>query len=1128
LIGRTASLDSDDQWNMVASDTTQDQAVALARTGKSFIIQGPPGTGKSQTITNLIADFVAKGKRVLFVCEKRAALDVVFNRLNQASLGGLATLIHDSQEDKKSFIMDLKDRYEVWIKIAPQLENFQSERAHIISACHHNFNPILQFDAVMSSRPNDNGQSIRQLITRQASLSLTNTEVGPETREKLPSPFEWDQNQSLIRQSMLTLKELFGSNSLAELPHARLSRSTIEAEDSFAQTKSFVELAEPLSDDISAIFEALDIADADKISVTGAQKLSSIANRMEETNLSDNLPLLDEQSKLSQVAKKHAADIQTLEKALQGAETTAEGWHNRLSYEDTQSALAVAEKHETSFWRFLKGQWRTLKKTVNNSYDFKAHAIRPDYQSVLEKLNAVYFAETAIAEKDSELEELFGTKKPSELLKLRDEVVKSSLDDRLMSHLIQMNADTLRQHISQLASIDSKMVRFVELLQQYFDNVGDHSISEASETIRDIRENLDDLPTIIPLLQQSYKADQKTGYILRHVKLDAPSLEALIVDEAITTHIRQEPDLLSFNIQKLSDCSLRSAKAQELLLHKNAENIVAAVHHNFLQHVRHSTLSVSGMDQQGKAFKKMYANGRRELEHEFGKSMRYKSIREVSSGDTGVVVGDIKPIWLMSPLSVSDTLPLKTDLFDVVIFDEASQIPVEDGIPALCRAPQLIVVGDEMQLPPTSFFSSSTDDEDIELEVQENGERFNIALDADSLLTQAAKHLPATLLAWHYRSRSEALISFSNAAFYNGNLVTIPDQKMTSKLKLGPPIKSDAEHSGKVACENLLAAPLSFHIVEDGVYESRANRAEAKLIASMVQELLANEVGKSIGIVAFSEAQQSCIETALEELASEYSDFATRLDEEFNREEDGEFTGLFVKNLENVQGDERDIIILSICYAPGPSGKMVMNFGPINQRGGEKRLNVIFSRAKQNMAVVTTIRSDAITNTHNDGANALRTFLAFAEARANGDTDRGRAALTSINTDIQEVFSAAPPVDPVREAISTVLREKGMLVEEYVGSAGFRCDLAIVDKDQPQYRLAILLDSGLANDQSGSYERFVFKPNILRAFGWRVVDVTRHSWRENPDSVIDYILNAKIRIFRNSILNKVSQISFGG
>ena len=222
--------------------------------------------------------------------------------------------------------------------------------------------------------------------------------------------------------------------------------------------------------------------------------------------------------------------------------------------------------------------------------------------------------------------------------------------------------------------------------------------------------------------------------------------------------------------------------------------------------------------------------------------------------------------------------------------------------------------------------------------------------------------------------------------------------------------------------------------------------------------MLRRESGLSLGIVAFSEAQQGAIETALEALAAEDTDFAARLEREYVREDDDQFNGLFVKNLENVQGDERDVIILSICYAPGTDGKMLMNFGPINQRGGEKRLNVIFSRARHRMAVVSTIQAEAITNVHNEGASALRAFLQFARASAAGEFDRAQAVLGVLNQGARAAFTRQARADGIRDALAEALRGRGYPVRTNVGRSQFRCDLAIVDESGTGYALAILLD----------------------------------------------------------------------
>ena len=414
--------------------------------------------------------------------------------------------------------------------------------------------------------------------------------------------------------------------------------------------------------------------------------------------------------------------------------------------------------------------------------------------------------------------------------------------------------------------------------------------------------------------------------------------------------------------------------------------------------------------------------------------MRYKSIRDLAAGDTGQVIQDLKPIWLMSPLSVSDTLPLDPELFDGVIFDEASQIPVEEAIPAIYRSHQAIIVGDEMQLPPTTFFAAGRSEEESVV-VEEEGERIEVDLDSDSFLTQAAQNLPSTMLAWHYRSRYESLISFSNASFYGGNLFTIPDRQRAMENQ--PEIRVTSPEQGKPNAGALLSRSISFHFVENGIYEERTNPNEAAYIAQLVRALLQQENKLSIGVVAFSQAQQTEIESALHRLADEDGDFGTRLETEYVREEHDVFCGLFVKNLENVQGDERDIIIMSVCYGHDRGGRMVMNFGPINQRGGEKRLNVMFSRAKHHMALVSSIRHTDITNDYNDGANNLKNFLQYAEAVSKGDVTTARRVLESLNPLSRKALAPLTKGDAVVEQLAAALRDRGHSVDLNVGQSKF-------------------------------------------------------------------------------------------
>lgn len=332
----------------------------------------------------------------------------------------------------------------------------------------------------------------------------------------------------------------------------------------------------------------------------------------------------------------------------------------------------------------------------------------------------------------------------------------------------------------------------------------------------------------------------------------------------------------------------------------------------------------------------------------------------------------------------------------------------------------------------------------------------------------------------------------------SGVLTSVTTTSIPSPI---PSARLSGEQVGDAGAEALLARNVSFHHVVRGVYESRRNSAEATYVAELVRSLLAKETGLTIGVAAFSEAQQGEIEDALQRLATQDPIFASNLETEETREDGDQFLGLFVKILENVQGDERDIIIMSVCYAPGPTGRMVMNFGPINQRGGEKRLNVIFSRARQHMAIVSSIRGNQITNDHNDGANALRRFLEYTEALSVGDGARANSILELVNP-MQRRSLQGNASSPVVEGLALALRQRGLIVEVDHGRSRFRCDLAIRHSEHDDHYLAVLVDTQERTTLGSVDERSIVHPMILESFGWRVIHVLTKDWWSQPDVVL--------------------------
>ncbi len=1090
------------QHLVIPCDATQATAIARARTGASYIIQGPPGTGKSQTITNLIADYVARGKRVLFVCEKRAAIDVVFHRLRQQGLDELCCLIHDSQTDKKAFIQNLKQTYEKFLNPAELDQQAEGARATTIRAMEQDLNQLEHFSQVMRQAAGQTGIPVRSLLRRLVELQGAARELPPRTEELLPEYSLWLQHGEVVSRLLAAFQEMGETLCFAKHPLRWLGRGVLEADRPLEMLSTGLDKAEDL---MEAIETALELSDLPAELWDTFEEIRAILN------FSVRAQPLAERNLLGALSKGEGAiafdalaeELDEKSRRLAAASEKASGWKEPLSADDTQNALAQARSLEKSVFRFLQPSFWRLKRTLQERYDFKRHAITPLWSKVLQELADEQAAKAAF---DTASENARKEWRTDDVEAFRA-LVTDLRADKLSAHpsvkaLLRKLAgnEEAAGLIESLAAIHARIGELDAELSSLLAEHQQFDFPELAELLAKLREQSGLLAELSPVLGDLLELPENFSRALRHADVPLTEFEAAIGHKSLNQVYRQDRAVNRFDGRLLARKMEQLEKHHREWLGLNARCLRAAVRKKFLEHVNISSLPASQLEQEQKAFKKSYAAGRRDLEHEFGKTMRYKSIRDLAAGDTGQVIQDLKPIWLMSPLSVSDTLPMDPDLFDVVIFDEASQIPVEEAIPAIYRSHQAIVVGDEMQLPPTTFFAAARTDEESVM-VEEEGERFEVDLDSDSFLTQSARNLSSTLLAWHYRSRFESLISFSNSAFYSGNLFTIPDRQRAAEQR--NELIVTATEQVEANADELLARSISFHFMQHGVYEDRRNPNEAAYIAGLVRTLLARGTGLSIGVVAFSEAQQSEIEDALSRLADDDSAFAAQLETEFVREENDIFCGLFVKNLENVQGDERDVIIMSVCYGHDHSGRMLMNFGPINQRGGEKRLNVIFSRAKHHMAIVSSIRHPDITNDYNDGANSLKNFLQYADAVSRGDESQARRVLENLNPLSRKALAPLNPDDAVVTQLAEALRVRGHAVDKSVGQSKFRCDLAVRSNTDSFYQLGILIDTEGHYANPNLLDRYLMQPSILRAFGWRFALVLTKDWYHNRNDVLD-------------------------
>jgi DNA polymerase III delta prime subunit len=1084
------------RYPVIEMDPSQEKSVLNARSGESYVIQGPPGTGKSQTITNLIADFIGQGKRVLFVCEKRAALDVVFNRLTGVGLGALCSLVHDSQQNKRDFIQELEEIYTRWTSDArpKTMAMLTDERTALLRRISEALADVRVHIKAMSWAAVGTNEALYSVIDR--ALSAPAMGLDDNDRDLLPDLSDWLEYEDAVDRALTGTKGLAGGQCLSQRPERLLTPALWADEKTLDQVPeraaNLASRAKRLSGIDADLFGEITTAGAGFAQIQFAARVAAMAEV-------GQLGLLAPASRESRQFKGELRLVDEKKRALAAATEKASAWTERLTPDETKTALRLAQDKEGKVLSFLSSPWRQLKKTISARTRTVDAAVAPTVVDLLSQLDAEHTAREALAETKRQAAGRYGFDDFGALSKLVSEraagrMAEGAAADPILAKVVSDPANSERQvlALARHAPVVEGLLEEATGLIDGLDTLALSDLAPALDALALSRPHLRDLKF---MLQPLAEAPASIWHCLRNLDLPTDQLHAEILSETVRRSLLQTPGLTAIDHSMLERARTKIAESRNALQEVNASLLELRAMETFDSHIALTAEMDRNLSMEDRARKSSYAKARRALEHEFKKTRAYRSPREMLGGPAGALIPDIKPIWLMSPLSVADVLPLDSDLFDVVIFDEASQIPVEDAVPTLMRAPQIIVVGDEMQLPPSRFFGSS----DAAEEFDDAEEDLNFELEQDSFLTLAAERLKSTMLSWHYRSRSEELISFSNGAFYNGQLLTIP---ATQNRQQQPQIDVLDAGAPPLTASEVLARPISYHMINDGVYALRRNAEEARYIAHLLRDILAQKSQKTIGIVAFSEAQQSEIENALRDLARTDKDFSRKLETEFEREKDGEFIGLFVKNLENVQGDERDIILLSICYAPPENGKMRMNFGPINKVGGEKRLNVIFSRAKENMIVVSSITSEQITNDYNAGANALKTFLRYAQLASTGDKQGAGLALKAVmsNTDRSE-----KSVNVAAEQIAAALQEREFVAVVHHGMSRFCVDVAVRQADEADFKLAILIDSKETYATHATLEVLTERAILLEAFGWKAVTVTLREWRDNPTGVVEVV-----------------------
>ncbi len=1036
------------------ADSSQIIAANDCALGKNFILQGPPGTGKSQTITNMIVNAIYQGKTVLFIAEKMAALEVVQKRLNSLSLGKFALEAHSAKADKSSLMSQFEQRVELgstlspkedYLTLANRLKEERDELNRVIKVLHKKGDYFLSFyDAFVNYLNIEEGVPALS-IPEEYMKGLTLDEFGESCRLSKDLYGQYLSNGGYADNPFLMIVE---KNYVPGVSKRKVSEALLSYKE-----RLLVFLREWES---FAALNGLSLSSSRKI----IEALSSFLEQ--EQSYHDCLPSLldvDLSSFDSEVSKLLRSGVAYDQELGEMRIKFFDGVFDADWERDCQDYILL---EGSSFLKKGLGRRKIRKKLL--SYQRHKSLIKAkDFPKVFEDLLALKEKENSLKAGMKKYRFLFGDpgaydvrKFDFSLFKSRYDLTKEFLDrfggvfsaKQLLSLLEKASSFSLKGKASLLESYSSLKEKEKELEGKGFDFSPLLAKGEETErllsSVISCLERIDYLPNWCAFLSSIERGKEHgLDFVLARVysgdKL-THSLE-LSYKKGVYAHI-MSASLLgdekgSFNSVELEK-HLKYYKElierfRDLTIRETAARVSSR-----MPSINDSSPSSSQQGILNKAIKS---------------KCRGKSVRQLFEEIKGILPR-LFPVFLMSPISCAQYLSPDMPKFDIVIFDEASQMPTSEAIGAIARGKSLVVVGDSKQLPPTSFFQNKLgEDLDSSLADQES------ILDDCSVIG-----MPSRYLAWHYRSRHESLIRFSNAKFYGNRLVTFP---------------SPNDLSTKVRFVNA-----------HGVYGEKGatNPIEAKAIVKEIARRLSSPElrERSIGVVTFSSVQQEMVEDLLQEYFSSHKDM-----ERVNAESK---EPIIVKNLENIQGDERDVILFSICYGPDKKGNLYYRFGPINMQGGEKRLNVAVSRARYEMVVFASFEPERLSSMRSPskGASELYNFLRYAKD--------GSESLTLPNGNVIENKVG------FEKDLATRLEQEGYKTSIDVGKSSFRVDVGIIDpEDEGRYILGILCDSYSYESALTSKDRNLVQPSVLDGLGWNLFRVWSFDYLDNPSRVVGLI-----------------------
>ncbi|QWW19011.1 DUF4011 domain-containing protein [Schaalia sp. 19OD2882] len=1037
------------------ADASQIDVVANSAAGRTMVVEGPPGTGKSQTITNLIIRAIADGKKVMFVAEKRAALDVVAKRLKRAGVGDLVLNLHDRTmrpDDIRGALLRAADHTVRPDTTALAVHSGLAEKEQ---------SALGRYRSTLHSK----APSGFSLYTARSTLiaygdSVPALPLKPSEIERLdPACLDTLKRSALVDLADLQLRLPAG----AGRAYSFLTRPVppAQAERLFAVIEDVQNLPEiGLRADLVTSIAACEPADRERIAcaLESSQFSWQTLRRAHEPEWGHACELLEEALQECEaqpvIALDHFSssvldeDLVAVRDALVNAKNAFFGKTRK-----SERALGPLAAHRLALP--LPERPAELLAIVDNLLALQRHrrnlrdllpAVLPE--EVVGPMNRWSpFEATGIARAREAVAWIRSMAsivpapgvRPNALQQLAEELL-SSADRVSTAGLVRRCADVAA------AAADTGALEGVPLVEVLDARRPSDSQEERKE---DFRARLALLDAVEPFRAAGLVT---TADALLDGQARADDLRsafecglAMATVEARATAGALRGFSASLQNDSTERLSTELARLQDLL----PDSVVS----------RAIDARSFGSD---KPLNPRFAKLRSDLE----RKRRKRPIRDLIS-EYGDLITELTPCVLVSPDSVARFFPAERQDFDLVVFDEASQITVASAIGAMGRGRAIVICGDSKQMPPTSFAELTRDEDDD-----------SVPVDEESILSECvAAHVPRKQLTWHYRSQDESLIAFSNARYYEGKLSSFPSPLSGTSAK---PPEGYGISLRRVEGEFLRSIPRG-----RSRRFFRTNPIEADAIVAEIRSRFARTENPSIGVVTFNIQQRDLIEQKLRDLDDHRVTVSLDSDD-----------GLFVKNLENVQGDERDTIFFSVAFSAGENGQVPLNFGPLNRSGGERRLNVAITRARKEVVLFASFAPAAlhVERSQSEGLRDLRAYLELAEVGACAPSAiRGRGSMP----------------DSHRDEIAAALRQAGLVVSTDVGLSEFRLDLVLARAETPEEpTVAVMLDGAGWSLRRTAYDRDVLPAKVLKhSMHWpRVERIWMPEWLADPRAVTDKLV----------------------